>query len=385
MRKAGRTAIVAGAKPVAFLPDRAERNSQERGVNLFAGMTLPPELRSTLTNRLGPFPAETNTSRTRIDWTVDALLETLWAGALPDFTFVWMNQPDFAQHFYGPGTEQALNAIRNSDNNLARILKGLAERGVLDQTDILITSDHGCSTLATKVDLAAELTKAGFDAKREFKAPPKKGEVLVVSNSGSTLVYVTGHEESEVRKIVEFLQGWNATGVIFTRKEMPGTFSLKQVHLNSKDAPDIVVSMRWTATTNKSGVVGLVDSDATSFNSGQGIHVSLSPFDMHATLVAAGPDFRSGITSTLPSGNVDVAPTVYHLLGIKPPTRLDGRVLSEALRSKGPAIKSFEPQRIEATARTVGGVWNQYLNFTEVSGVIYLDEGNGGQSSEHKP
>ena len=48
----------------------------------------------------------------------------------------------------------------------------------------------------------------------------------------------------------------------------------------------------------------------------KGSHVSLSPYDMHNTLIAAGPDFKAGVTNSTSSGNVDIAPTVMHLLHI---------------------------------------------------------------------
>ncbi len=51
---------------------------------------------------------------------------------------------------------------------------------------------------------------------------------------------------------------------------------------------------------------------------GAGMHVSLSPYDMHNTLVAAGPAFREGLASELPSGNIDVAPTILKILKIAP-------------------------------------------------------------------
>src|SRR5258706_16346644 len=68
VRQAGRRAVVAGAKPVARRPDRAERNSVKLGANVFSGTTLPPELASSLTNKLGPVPIDTGTNRTRNDW-----------------------------------------------------------------------------------------------------------------------------------------------------------------------------------------------------------------------------------------------------------------------------------------------------------------------------
>lgn len=115
------------------------------------------------------------------------------------------------------------------------------------------------------------------------------------------------------------------------------------------------------------------------FGPNQGSHVSLSPFDMHNTLIAVGPDFRRGVVSTLASGNVDIAPTILWIMGVKPPVRMDGRVLTEALTVSGPKVKSFEPRCLQATSETAGLVWRQYLKLTEVNGVAYIDEGNGAQ------
>src|SRR5205823_6453229 len=150
-----------------------------------------------------------------------------------------------------------------------------------------------------------------------------KDEILVVSNSGSVPIYVIGHSIETVRKVVSFLQGWEYAGVIFAREALPGTFPLSSAHLDSTEPPDIVVSLRWTAEKNRDAVPGMLFGDKSSFGSGQGLHVSLSRFDMHATLVAAGPDFQSGHTSETPTGNVDIAPTILHILGLAQPQKMD--------------------------------------------------------------
>ena len=100
---------------------------------------------------------------------------------------------------------------------------------------------------------------------------------------------------------------------------------------------------------------------------------------MHNTLIAAGPDFRCGVTNTLPSASTDIAPTILWLLGLRPEAaKMDGRVLGEALiLSDAPAIRSYELKRLNARASVAGGVWEQYLQVSEVNGVRYLDEGNG--------
>jgi arylsulfatase A-like enzyme len=379
LRKAGRKTVVAGSKGVVLLADRMEGQGGKPGIELFAGQTLPTNLINTITNLHGEFPdvdAETNS---RDDWTTRALINPLWSNGVPDFTFLWLNQPDHTQHETGPGSAQSLAAIRKADNNLARVLHALDVRGLRDTTDVLVVSDHGFSTISAMVDLAESLERAGLDARREFSKPPTPGEVMVVGNGASVLIYVIGHDPQVVKKVVDYLQGWKCSGVIFTKKAMPGTFTLAQVHEDSPGAPDVLVSLRWTAEKNDAGTPGMVYSDLSQYGAGQGIHASLSRFDMHNMLIAAGPDFRSGIIDHLPTGNMDIAPTVLWLLGVKPPKDLDGRVLTEALTVPGPKIKAYEPGHIEANAPRPDGAWHQYLNFTQVNGVDYYDEVNGYQ------
>lgn len=375
IRQSNYQAVIAGAKPVALLLDRFPRDSAVSGVNLFAGNSLPLNLAKAIARLYGDFPKESSTSPTRNDWTTSALLIPLWSEGVPEFSFLWMNQPDFAQHQSSPGSPQSLAAIRNADDNLARVINALETKGVLAHTDILVASDHGFSTIGAGVDVADTLKKAGFQVMREFSSTPARGDILVVANSGSSLLYVIGHDEPTVQKLVDFLQSWNSTGVIFTRRALPGTFSLHEAHIDSDDAPDVLISLRWTSEKNKFGVPGMITTDRSSFAPGQGAHVSLSRFDMHNILIAAGPDFRSGITNSLPSGNVDIAPTILNLLQIKRSPGMDGRILTEALVGTHPEQVATRHQ-LEASS----GRWHQYLSVTEVNGVRYVDEGNGSQT-----
>ncbi|MDB6112165.1 MAG: Type phosphodiesterase/nucleotide pyrophosphatase, partial [Pedosphaera sp.] len=153
VRQAGRKTAVAGAKPVALLLDRADRTNANSGANVFAGQTLPADLLERLTNRYGAFPKANDAKPTRNDWTTLALLDSLWADGVPDLSFLWMNEPDLAQHETGPGSERSLTAIHNADDNLARALRALEAKGVRDTTDILVVSDHGFSTILCLVDL----------------------------------------------------------------------------------------------------------------------------------------------------------------------------------------------------------------------------------------
>jgi arylsulfatase A-like enzyme len=75
-------------------------------------------------------------------------------------------------------------------------------------------------------------------------------------------------------------------------------------------------------------------------------------------LIASGPSFASGLHSELPSGNIDIAPTVLELLGIPLPEHFDGRVLHEALESGHELESSLAAQSVSRspsiTSVTVG-------------------------------
>ena len=165
-------------------------------------------------------------------------------------------------------------------------------------------------------------------------------------------------------------------GVIFANGGLPGTFGLGAVHIDSPDAPDVVVAMRWNDDKNANGFPGLIFSEGRK--PGQGNHATLSRYELHNTLIASGPDFRAGFRDELPSSNLDLAPTIAHILGLPNVPPMDGRVLAEAFASGvAPEITRPVTQRAEAT-REIGhdAVWRQYLQTTTYQGETYFDEGN---------
>jgi len=166
--------------------------------------------------------------------------------------------------------------------------------------------------------------------------------------------------------------------VIFTKEPMEGTFGLTQALIQRGDAPDVVMAFRWTDLQNQFGVVGEIDADWQRA-AGKGTHATLSRFDMHNTLIAAGPDFKRGQTDDLPTGNVDLMPTILQILGIKVPHQMDGRILSEAVAAPTSLLPAPKPEAksIEARKDFPSGTWRQTLKISRVGSTIYLDEGNG--------
>ncbi len=107
--------------------------------------------------------------------------------------------------------------IKSSDDNLGLILAELDRRGLRETTDIFVVSDHGFSTISRKVDVAVELSAAGFQAKRAAPGGLQPGDVLAVGNGGSTLLYVGGHDPGVLQRLTAWLQKQDWVGVIFSR------------------------------------------------------------------------------------------------------------------------------------------------------------------------
>jgi predicted AlkP superfamily pyrophosphatase or phosphodiesterase len=377
----GLRTVVAGAKPVALLHDRAPRSAGSLGVDLFAGNVLPETMEPSLVKALGKFP-EAGKDKTGLDqWTTQALVGPLWQEEVPPFSVLWLAEPDATQHQTGPGSGASRAAIGSSDRCLARVLAALRERNLQDSTDVIVVSDHGFSTILGNVDVAATLREHGFHAFRKVAGVGEKaGDIMVVGNGGAVFCYVAGHDPALIAQIVHCLQSQPFSGVIFSRPAVEGAFGLLDAGLETPGGPDVVVTMRWTSATNKNGAAGGIYCDGKSFGPGQGMHGSLSPWDMHNLCIAFGPDFRRGMKDSLASGNIDIAPTILWILGIEPPRKMSGRVLAEALNAAAQDMKSSAPRRREAQWKCGGFVWRQYLETSEMGGVVYLDEGNGGQA-----
>jgi len=380
LHQAGIPTAVAGSKPVVLLHDRAWKRPTQAAKDstlLFEGKSIPRALADSLKkiNDDKAFPTNVTYPNTAQDtWTTKSLTRVLWKKGVPKFSLLWLSEPDKSQHETGVGSDTAIAALDSSDQRLNDVVKVLEEKKLLEKTDIFVVSDHGFSTINRGPDVIDILKKRGFTATKKFENP-EPGDVMVIGLGGSVSFYVMDQVEAVVHKLVEFLQASDFTGVVFSRLPIDGTFPLERVRIGTtNNAPDVVVSLRWSADKNENGFPGLIT--AMEGKKGKGTHASLSPFDMRNTLVAAGPDFKTGFLDEIPSGNIDVVPTILWVLGLNPSQPLDGRVLHEALIAGDPAPKPVARQ-IEASREIGFFRWQQYLKFTEVGNSIYFDEGNG--------
>lgn len=216
-----------------------------------------------------------------------------------------------------------------------------------------------------------------------YKLPDElpKGALVIASNGGTEYLYQPEHDAALVKRAVRFLQSREYVAAVFVAKRygtIAGTLPAENVHLeNAARGPDIILSYAWDATAKIQGFAG---TEYAGQSNERGEHGSFSPVDVHNTLIAAGPDFRTAFHDTLPSGNVDLAPTVAALMHLKLP-KAQGRVLRESLTgSMARPVASYavtpttqQPAR-PATDLTTRRVDGSPLSATQFSFILQMKQ-----------
>lgn len=323
----------------------------------------------------------------------EAVLPLFKARGKPFVLVYWSRDPDGTQHNQGdslgrlvPGINGAtsLAAIRNADSNLAALLAALRAQGLAESTDVIVTSDHGFSTISKEsatsfaatqtyqgvpkgqlppgflaVDLAHDLGLGLFDpdakgaklgpgafpsrANGQIGADPAKPALVVAANGGSDLVYLPDSDRALARRAVEALARQDYVSGLFVSAALgpiPGTLPLSAIALDGSaltPMPAIVVNFRSFSTGCADPTTCGVAVSDTGLQQGQGMHGSFSRADTRNVMGALGPSFRAGLRSPVPASNADLGKTIARILGLTIPGKgqLVGRVLTEALVNGG--------------------------------------------------
>ena len=317
----------------------------------------------------------------------------------PFLLVFWSRDPDGTQHNQGdslnvlvPGINgpTSLAAIRNADDNLARIRSALSELGLLESTNIIVTADHGFSTIskesqtsstvATKfsdtlpghlpfgfvaLDLAHALNLPLIDPDDDYKiigegqhtkngngligGDRNKPQIVVAANGGSDLIYIPDGDTATAKRVIDFLLTQDYVSGIFVDSKLgkfPGTLSLDDISLEGAaitPRPAIAISFRSFDTVCGEPVLCTVEVADTALQQGQGMHGSFSRADTWNFMAMQGPDFKSQFVDPAPASNADLGRTIANLmqLDVKDNGKLVGRVLSETLPNGAvPAVTS---------------------------------------------
>jgi hypothetical protein len=301
----------------------------------------------------------------------------------------WSRDPDGSQHNQGdslnavtPGINgpTSMAGIKNADDNLAALRKALDDLGLAASTNIIVSSDHGFSTISkeSKTSPSAKVSYAdtpkdflpmGFlalDLAKALDLPlsdpndknaavkdgahpkagngvlgkdPAKPDLVVASNGGSDLIYLPNKDKKLAARTVKALLAQDYVSGLFVDDalgDIPGSLPLSQINLKGKAAtptPSIVVNFRSYVEGCDIPTNCSVEIADTVLRQGQGMHGSFGRGDTMNFTAAIGPDFKAGYADALPVSNADVGATAAKLLDLKakPNGKLLGRVMTEAM------------------------------------------------------
>ena len=316
------------------------------GAMVHPEFVIPETLRGALAD-LGDPPAGEGQAMARDRYAVDAFLKVGLPRVSPTVSVLWLGSLDSTAHSKGIGGPEAVEVLKHLDREIGRVEDGLAAAGLLDAVNIWVSSDHGFSTHTGAVDVSAIL--------KPYARTLPDGTPRIVASGGA--IYVRDRDEETVGAIVRALQQTPGIGAIFTRAaqagsldgHVAGTLSFDVVHWSHDRSAQIMFSPDWTDAPNAHGVRGSVAAGGTAG------HGSSSPWDVHNTLIAAGPDLGRGLTIDVPSANVDLMPTFLNLLGLAIPPSVQGRSLDEAFAGDAARPTRRAVTTTEHTARTPDG------------------------------
>lgn len=285
-------------------------------------LILPQGLRSELIKEIGPLPSSDKKNMQKHTWITDAWLHYATKENAPEVSIVWFTDPDATAHAHGVGAPETLASIKYVDNELGRILSSLEVSDMKDRVNILVGTDHGFVTHVGTNDIST------FLIEEQLKDSIGSEDVVVAGGA----IYVK--EKSKVPEIVSALHKQHWIGGLFTAAsekdstmgQVEGTLSLSMAKFDhSQRSPDILVDLMWNKDENSHGYPG------TSFSRGIAGHGGGSPYEMQIELIGYGPAFKTGKVSTMPTANVDLAPTMLYLQGVEVPKEMEGRVLFELM------------------------------------------------------
>jgi hypothetical protein len=309
------------------------------GAILNPDLILPESFKSQVLIELGAVTTAGDEDENRHVWITDAYLKYGLDAHGPLVSAIWYSDPDGAAHSYGIGSPEAVRAIHFVDAQFGRILEALNINGLADSVNILVSADHGFVTHMGQQSLTDFLISQGL------KKSNASEDVVVAEGA----IYVKDHEPEAVKKIVAALQKEEWVGALFTQARpndatqgwVDGTLSFASIHYNHPTrVGDVLVAPNWNDDKNEEGYAG------TDFSGGVAGHGGSSPYEINIALLARGPDFKASFPGTLPTSNVDLAPTLLSIYDLPIPSTMNGRVMGEFLKKKtSPAGKLVQETR----------------------------------------
>jgi predicted AlkP superfamily pyrophosphatase or phosphodiesterase len=210
----------------------------------------------------------------------------------PRFLTLYFYYVDSVGHSDGPNSAALNDELRKVDIAIGNLVEGLRARGVLDQTNIIVTADHGMSEVAPSNDIFLD-----------DLIDPAALHVI----SAYTTAQIAPAPGVAIDQIAAKLVGKHRHMECWRKENVPARFHYRR---NPRIPPIICLAEPgWMISTRAGHAPHKAVTGAHGYDP--------QTADMTAIFVAAGPAFRSGARLP-PISNLEFYPMLAKLIGVKP-------------------------------------------------------------------
>lgn len=259
------------------------------------------------------------------DWLYTRMAAHVLKHHAPNLLLIHLVEVDHVEHREGPRSAEAYWSVSHADDRLRDLVEAVEQSPRKDQTTIIVASDHGFFPIERDIRPNVLLRQVGLITTQPDKSVAR--QAICVGQGGASMVYILNDERrAEIRDQLAKLLA-DVEGVQAVIK--PEEFAKVGQPTREQDphAPDLWLAAKsgYSFTNADSGTDLVAPRDKVGGTHG---YLPDQP-DLLATLVLYGNGIKPG-TSLGKVSNLDVAPTIAHLLGIDLPTA-DGKPLAAAL------------------------------------------------------
>ena len=217
----------------------------------------------------------------------------------PTMITMYFSDVDDAGHNHGPESPENREAVLRVDANIKRLVDGLAARGILEQVNLIFTSDHGMAPYKMRNAVVLDEMFDTGDAERVFWV----GEFTQIFPK-------PGKEDAIYDAIKAKLP---KTANIYRRSEFPKRFKFGK---NKRIAPLVVIPKAGTVITTRERM-NRAEKDG-QLDAVRGAHgYDNDIVEMRSMFVGHGGQFKRGYVAK-PFEAVDVYELICKILGIEP-------------------------------------------------------------------
>jgi predicted AlkP superfamily pyrophosphatase or phosphodiesterase len=227
----------------------------------------------------------------------------------PHFITLYFSDVDHEGHLFGPDAPETHQAIQTIDALVGKLFAELRELAL--PLDIFVVSDHGMAAVTGDVDMSKLADLAGVET---------------AANSTDFKFYSS--DPKTIERLYAELQGKDPRIAVYRRADIP-----ERLHYSGNARIGDLVAF----ATQPVVLHFALKPGQTTQKGMHGYDVATMP-EMRGIFMAAGPDLKSGLTIE-EFQNIHIYPLIAHILGLKTPSGIDGRlsVLAPILSSNAAA------------------------------------------------